>query len=350
MTTSQEQTTYMPAEWHPQWGVQLTWPHEATDWLPILGEVTECYLNISKAIAAREHLLVVTPHVSQVRALLATRLSQEEMQRVILCQMPTNDTWARDHGFITLLEEDGKARLLDFCFNGWGEKFPAQLDNLICRTLMQQGVLQGSYEDHLNFVLEGGSIESDGKGTLLTTRQCLMAPHRNQPLTQQEIEERLLKWLHAHRLLWLTHGSLEGDDTDGHVDTLARLCPHDTIAYVQCTDAADPHYQELQLMEEELREMRTAQGNPFSLLPLPMAEPAFDEEGNRLPATYANFLFINGAILMPTYGTPDTDSEAIRRMQVAFPEYEIIGINCRSLIIQHGSLHCCTMQFPLFTS
>ena len=159
MTTSREQTTYMPAEWHPQWGVQLTWPHEATDWLPILGEVTECYLNISKAIAAREHLLVVTPHVSQVRALLATRLSQEEMQRVILCQMPTNDTWARDHGFITLLEEDGKARLLDFCFNGWGEKFPAQLDNLICRTLMQQGVLQGSYEDHLNFVLEGGSIE-----------------------------------------------------------------------------------------------------------------------------------------------------------------------------------------------
>ena len=350
MTTSREQTTYMPAEWHPQWGVQLTWPHEATDWLPILGEVTECYLNMSKAIAAREHLLVVTPHVSQVRALLATRLSQEEMQRVILCQMPTNDTWARDHGFITLLEEDGKARLLDFCFNGWGEKFPAQLDNRICRTLMQQGVLQGSYEDHLSFVLEGGSIESDGKGTLLTTRQCLMAPHRNQPLTQQEIEERLLKWLHAHRLLWLTHGSLEGDDTDGHVDTLARLCPHDTIAYVQCTDAADPHYQELQLMEEELREMRTAQGNPFSLLPLPMAEPAYDEEGNRLPATYANFLFINGAILMPTYGTPDTDSEAIRRMQVAFPEYEIIGINCRSLIIQHGSLHCCTMQFPLFTS
>ena len=144
----------------------------------------------------------------------------------------------------------------------------------------------------------------------------------------------------------LTHGTLAGDDTDGHVDTLARLCPHDTIAYVQCTDTADEHYQELHLMEEELKAMRTHEGAPYRLLPLPMAEPAFDDEGNRLPATYANFLFVNGAILLPTYGTPATDQEAVSRMQQAFPEYEIIGIDCRPLIIQHGSLHCCTMQFP----
>ena len=195
-------------------------------------------------------------------------------------------------------------------------------------------------------MLEGGSIESDGHGTILTTQQCLMAPHRNQPLTREQIEERLKASLHAHRVLWLTHGTLAGDDTDGHVDTLARLCPHDTIAYVQCTDTADKHYEELHLMEEELKAMRTQEGNPYRLLPLPMAEPAFDDEGCRLPATYANFLFVNGAILLPTYGTPATDQETISRMQQAFPEYEIIGIDCRPLIIQHGSLHCCTMQFP----
>ena len=346
MTASREQTTWLPAEWNSQWGVQLTWPHEDTDWLPILNEVTECYLNMSQAIASRENLLVVTPHPARVRALLESRLSSEEMGRVSLCEMPTNDTWARDHGFITLLEADGKRRLLDFQFNGWGMKFAAEKDNRICRTLMQQGAIEGTYEDHLDFVLEGGSIESDGHGTILTTQQCLMAPHRNQPLTREQIEERLKASLHAHRVLWLTHGTLAGDDTDGHVDTLARLCPHDTIAYVQCTDTADEHYEELHLMEEELKAMRTHEGAPYRLLPLPMAEPAFDDEGNRLPATYANFLFVNGAILLPTYGTPATDQEAINRMQQAFPEYEIIGTDCRPLIIQHGSLHCCTMQFP----
>ena len=163
MTASREQTTWLPAEWNSQWGVQLTWPHEDTDWLPILNEVTECYLNMSQAIASRENLLVVTPHPARVRALLESRLNSEEMGRVSLCEMPTNDTWARDHGFITLLEADGKRRLLDFQFNGWGMKFAAEKDNRICRTLMQQGAIEGTYEDHLDFVLEGGSIESDGR-------------------------------------------------------------------------------------------------------------------------------------------------------------------------------------------
>ncbi len=348
--TQTTQYTRLPAEWHPQWGVQLTWPHEATDWQPILEEVTRCYLDMSKAIAHREHLLVVTPHASRVKGLLAGTLTQEEMGRVTICEMPTNDTWARDHGFLTLLQPDGRARLLDFQFNGWGEKFPAQLDNRICRTLMERGIFTATYESHLDFVLEGGSIESDGMGTLLTTRQCLMAPHRNQPLTQGQVEDRLKHSLHAHHVLWLTHGTLAGDDTDGHIDTLARLCPGDTIAYVQCTDPADEHFEELHLMEEELMAFRTSQGKPYHLLPLPMAEPALDSEGNRLPATYANFLFINGAILMPTYGTPATDSKAISLMQEAFPRHEIIGIDCRPLIIQHGSLHCCTMQFPTFKS
>lgn len=348
--TANTQNALLPAEWHTQWGVQLTWPHEDTDWKPILEEVTRCYIDISREIARREHLLVVTPHAEEVRKLLSAHLTPEEMRQVSFRQMPTDDTWARDHGFITLLDRNGKALRLDFQFNGWGKKFPAARDNHICRTLMEQNALPGTYENHLDFVLEGGSIESDGEGTLLTTSQCLMAPNRNQPLTREQIEQRLKDSLRADRVLWLNHGTLAGDDTDGHVDTLARLCPGNTIAYVQCTDPTDGHYRELHLMEEELKAMRTRQGAPYHLLPLPMAEAAFDEEGNRLPATYANFLFINGAILMPTYGTPDTDREAISRMQRAFPEQEIIGIDCRPLIIQHGSLHCCTMQFPLSKS
>lgn len=351
-----ENHTFLPAEWHPQSAVQLTWPHRHTDWAPILQQVTECYLHMAAEIAQRERLIIVTPEPESVHKLLAAHLTDEVMQRITLHQMPTNDTWARDHGFITLLGEEGPT-LLDFKFNGWGEKFEATLDNQICRHMAAQieperqchttPVANGRYEGHLDFVLEGGSIESDGRGTILTTSQCLMAPHRNQPLTQSQIEERLKQWLHAERILWLDHGYLAGDDTDSHIDTLARLCPDDTIAYVQCTDAADEHHAELQLMEEQLRTFRTLEGKPYRLIPLPMAAPAHDpEDGHRLPATYANFLVMNDAVLMPTYGHPELDALAASQLQLAFPQHEIVGIDCQALIMQHGSLHCCTMQFP----
>ena len=210
------ETWRFPAEWEPQWGVQLTWPHAATDWAPMLDEITKTYEEIAREISARENLLVVGP--------------------------PSNDTWARDHGFITLVDDQGHARLLDFCFNGWGEKFAAELDNAINRRLYDEGKLQGEYVDCLDFVLEGGSIESDGKGTVFTTTGCLMAPHRNQPLSQSQIEQRLKKELHAERILWIDHGNLTGDDTDGHIDTLVRICPDDTLLYVGCDDPDDEQY------------------------------------------------------------------------------------------------------------
>ncbi len=336
---------FLPAEWHTQCAVQLTWPHEETDWKPILPEVTECYLRMAEEIARRERLIIVAQDKEIVRSLLKSRLPKDLLKNISLHQMPTNDTWARDHGFITLLGGEGPT-LLDFQFNGWGKKFAAELDNEICRHMMEQDVLKGTYENHLDFVLEGGSIESDGEGTILTTSQCLMAPHRNQPLTQAEIEQRLLCSLHADRVLWLNHGYLAGDDTDSHVDTLARLCPNDTIAYVRCTDTEDEHYEELYLMEQELKTFRSKEGKPYRLIALPMALPAYDEDGCRMPATYANFLVLNGAVLMPTYGHPEVDEEAKGQLQEAFPEHEIVGIDCQPLIIQHGSLHCCTMQFP----
>ena len=323
-----------PAEWEPQWGVQLTWPHAATDWAPILEEITETYKEIAREISAREALLIVAPE--SARPTISYPLSA----------IPSNDTWARDHGFITLVDDQGHARLLDFCFNGWGEKFAADLDNAINRRLYEEEKLQGEYIDCLDFVLEGGSIESDGKGTVFTTTGCLLAPHRNQPLTQAQIEQRLKQELHAERILWIDHGNLTGDDTDGHIDTLVRICPNDTLLYVGCDDPDDEQYTELKLMEEQLKTFRTLDGKPYRLLKLPMPRPIYDD-GDRLPATYANFLVINNAVLCPTYAQPDLDAEALRLIKEAFPDRDIVGIDCRSIIKQHGSLHCCTMQFPL---
>ena len=258
---------------------------------------------------------------------------------------PTNDTWARDHGFISLVNDQGQRRLLDYQFNGWGEKFPAELDNAINRRLYDEGRIKGEYIDCLDFVLEGGSIESDGKGTIFTTSGCLMAPHRNQPLTKEEIESRLLRDLHARRILWIDHGNLTGDDTDGHIDTLVRICPDDTLLYMGCENPQDEQYEALQRMEEQLRTFRTLEGKPYRLIKLPIPRPIVFE-GDRLPATYANFLVINGAVLCPTYNQPDLDAEALRLIREAFPGREIVGIDCRSIIKQHGSLHCCTMQYP----
>ena len=256
-------------------------------------------------------------------------------------QCTTDDTWARDHGFITLVNDCGGVRLLDFQFNGWGQKFPADQDNAINRRLYDEGRVRGEYVNQLDFVLEGGSIESDGQGTIFTTTGCLMAPHRNQPMTQEQIEQRLKQSLCAERVVWINHGNLIGDDTDGHIDTLVRICPDDTLLYI----AADDDHPDLRLMEEELYGLRTLSGRPYRLLKLPMPRPIYDGE-DRLPATYANFLVINGAVLCPTYGQPDLDAEALRLIGEAFPGRDIIGIDCRSIIRQHGSLHCCTMQYP----
>ncbi len=337
---------YLPAEWHHQAFVQLTWPHAQTDWAPILDEVYECYLNIAREISLREPLVIVTQYPDEVRAQLST-LNTQQKYPIHIIQCDTNDTWARDHGFITLLnDDDTQAILYDYQFNGWGLKFPADLDNQINRHIYPQLPLHGNHQylSRLNFVLEGGSIESDGQGTILTTKSCLLAPNRNN-LSKEQIEQQLIHDFCAHRVLWLHHGHLAGDDTDGHIDTLARLCPDNTIAYVQCTDPRDEHHEDLKCMEAELQALRTADGRPYRLFPLPMPDAIYDGV-ERLPATYANYLIINGAVLYPTYRQPEHDEQAKRQLMIAFPHYEVVGIDCSVLIRQRGSLHCCTMQYP----
>lgn len=332
----------LPAEWAPQSAIQLTWPHRNTDWAYMLDEVEECFVNLAREIAARQLLLIVTPEPEQVRNRIAHVVNMDNV-RIVECN--SNDTWARDHGGITVYV-DGEPVVYDFAFNGWGLKFAACYDNLITSQLNKQGLLHALYRNRLNFIIEGGSIESDGCGTMLTTSECLLSPNRNGEWDKNEIELYLCDAFGLSQILWLDHGYLAGDDTDSHIDTLARLAPDNTILYVRCEDETDEHYKALQAMEQQLRTFTTLDGKPYRLLPLPMAQAAYDEEGERLPATYANFLIMNDAVLYPTYGVPVLDEEAARVIAEAFPGREVVGVDCQPLIKQHGSLHCVTMQYP----
>mgnify|MGYP000937115399 CR=1 FL=1 len=333
---------HLPAEWRRQSGIQLTWPHEGTDWADMLPEVQACFIQIASAVSKYELVLIVTPDPELVKKQLSTTAN---MANVRFFQCDTNDTWARDHGAITMMD-NGSPALLDFTFNGWGEKFPADLDNQITHKAVEANVLHGQYIDRKDFVLEGGSIESDGMGTLLTTSKCLLSPKRNDKLNKVEIEEYLRSIFHMERVLWLDHGHLTGDDTDGHIDTLARFCTTNTIAYVSCDDKNDEQYEELKKMERQLETFGTLAGDAYRLVPLPMPDK-IEFNGERLPATYANFLIINDAVLYPTYNQPENDRKAYEALKSIFTLSEVIGIDCTALIKQHGSLHCITMQYPL---
>jgi agmatine/peptidylarginine deiminase len=332
---------YFPPEWASQSGVMLTWPHRDTDWRDCLDEVVACFVSLAQEIVKREHLLIVSPSTIDVKQVLG----EIDDSRIIFREIPSNDTWARDHGPITLFVNDAPY-IMDFTFNGWGLKFPADRDNQITRRLYESRAFSPEtiYQNMLHVVLEGGSIENDGAGTILTTARCLLSVNRNEYKSKAEISDYFQMIFGAQRILWLNHGYLAGDDTDSHIDTLARFCDAETISYVQCTDTSDEHYPELSQMEEELKSFKTLTGKPYRLIPLPMAEAVYSE-GERLPATYANFLIINGAVLTPFYGSPQ-DETARQQLQKAFPDREIVGINCLPLIKQHGSLHCITMQLP----
>lgn len=330
----------LPAEWEKQDGVLMAWPHALTDWEPLLDGVIPVYLEIIKAIIPYEKVVLVGPDKKAIEETLSRHgLSSN----IIISEIPNNDTWARDFGPIGVYER-ARTLMLDFGFNGWGLKFPSNHDNQISKQLFNAGILKDSLLTP-GLILEGGSIESDGEGTLLTTSECLLNPNRNPHLSQEQIEEQLKNWLGVRKVLWLDHGYLAGDDTDSHIDTLARLCPDQQILYVTCPDERDEHYVALKAMEAQLRTFTDHKGRPFKLVGLPWPSACFAEDGERLPATYANFLILNEAVLVPTYGVPE-DEAALKIFEGAFPARKIIGIGCRVLIEQHGSLHCITMQLP----
>lgn len=314
----------MPAEWEWQSAVLIAWPHADTDWHDILEQVEQCYISIAEAITADEQLIIVTPDITSARN--ATR--HLDQSRISFQQIQTNDTWTRDYGPISIHTQSG-TQLLDFGFNAWGSKYPYSLDNSVCAKLSVAGVLPYQLIYQRGFILEGGSIESDGKGTILTTSSCLLNPNRNPALNKSQIEQLLQEYLGAQSIIWLDCTPLPGDDTDGHIDTLARFAPNNVILYSS-----------LQIANQ----LADATNNKFNLIQLPQPKVIVDNDGQPMPATYANFLVTNSSVLVPTYRQPEQDQEAIRIISSAFPGRKAIGIDCTPLIAQHGSLHCSTMQ------
>lgn len=324
----------MQPEWAPQWGVMLAWPHKSTDWNSNLAAAEATYCALAQALLDDGNLLILCRDIEHEQHIL-TRLGGRH-PRLHIHHLSYNDTWCRDFGPLALTD-----RLLDFAFNGWGNKFEHRLDNAVTRRLQWQWPLSTQ-----RMVLEGGSIEVNGEGCLLTTKACLLNPNRNLHLKTREIdrvETVLARLLGVNDFVWLSHGHLEGDDTDAHIDTLARFVDAKTVAYVQCQDHNDSHYAALAAMEQEL----IAAGNKrdWRLMPLPHPPAIYADDGHRLPATYANFLITNHSILVPTYGV-DTDQQALDAIWVVAGRRQVRAIDCRSLIEQHGSLHCVTMQLP----
>ena len=334
----------LPAEWEHQSGIQLTWPHRHSDWAPWLEQVEPVFVEIARHICSREKLLLVCYDTAHRDAILA-RLQGAgvDLSRVSSYVLPSNDTWARDHGPISILE-DGTPKLLDFTFNGWGRKFDARLDNQLTRGLRGLSAFHDIQVETVDMVLEGGGIKTDGEGTLLTTTSCQLSPMRNPTLSQAEIEQHLKQEFGVDRFLWLQHGHLEGDDTDSHIDTLVRFADPATLVYVACDDPDDSHYTDLKAMEAELQAFRQRNGQAYTLVPLPWPAAIRDEDGKRLPASYANYLIINEAVLVPTYRDA-ADEQALETLQRCYPHHQIIGIDCLPLIFQYGSLHCVTMNY-----
>ena len=331
-----------PAEWEPQSAILIAWPHADTDWAERLDQVEDTYIALAAAITRFERVIVCVAD-EDVQAYARARLASAriDMARVAFVEVAYDDTWLRDTGPITLLQDDG-FRLLDFRFTGWGGKFEASQDDQLVETLLARELFLNAVSQPIDFALEGGAIDTDGQGTLLTTWQCLHERHPDK--SRQDLTAKLAGWLEQDRVLWLDHGYLEGDDTDAHIDTLARFAAPDAIVFQACDDPGDSHHAELRAMADEIAALRMRDGTPYRLFPLPWPQPIVDG-GRRLAASYANFLIINGAVLMPAYDDP-ADAQAAAVLGEAFPDREIVPVPCRALIWQNGSLHCLTMQLP----
>jgi agmatine/peptidylarginine deiminase len=292
----------------------LTWPRADGDFARHFAAVEDNFIRIATAIS-RYEAVHINYGLDPAPLLKRLETAGARTDRIRVFTVPSDDVWARDHGPITVARE-GRPVHLDFGFNGWGNKFESRRDDALTRELAKLGAWSAPVETQ-DFVLEGGAIEVDGRGTLLTTERCLLAPTRNPHLDKAGIEAFLKPRLGVNRVLWLTHGDLLGDDTDGHIDTVARFCDAHTIAYQACDDRADAHYEDLAAMAAELRAFRDADGKPYRLVGLPLPAAMHDEDGQRLPAGYANFLIVNGAVLVPVYGAPQEIGRASCRERVS---------------------------------
>lgn len=334
----------LPAEWEPQDAILLAWPHKNTPWDWQLDDMVQLYEALVSVICDYADVVIALPEASITEVRERLGAMDIPLEYVYFYPVDSNDTWVRDFGPITV-QTDAGMKLLNFEFNAWGEKYPCDLDNQVSAKMQVLDAFPAADFESVNFVLEGGSIETDGQGTLLTTASCLLNKNRNPNLSKEQIEQQLKVAFGVRKINWLSSGYLAGDDTDGHVDVLARICPNNTIVYTACDDEDDEHYSGLKSMEQELMAMTNADGQSYRLLPLPWPGAKYSDNDQRLPATYANFLVVNEAVLVPIYDSL-SDEDALDVVSQAFPNYEIFGIPCLSLIERGGSLHCITMQLP----
>ncbi len=320
------------AEFEKQSFTQIIFPHADTDWTQYLDKAQKTFVNIINSIRKYQKCLIVAYNIKEVKKHFY------DEHNLFFVEYITNDTWARDCSALCL-EQNDKIILLDFIFNGWGNKFNAKKDNAMTKNITYKYLT--CKLQNIDFILEGGALESNGAGKILTTSACMLNKNRNPKLNAIQITQKLKDIFNAEHIFYLNHGYLAGDDTDSHIDTLARFISKESIMYVKCNNTNDEHYHELKLMEEELQMI--AQEQNLQLIALPMCDALYFE-GERLPATYANFLFVNGAVLVPTYGVSQ-DKKALEVFKKTFPGRDIVAIDCSVLIRQHGSLHCVTMNF-----
>jgi len=330
-------------EWARQAAVLMAWPHAATDWQPWLAPIERDYVALAEAIA-REVPPIILCQDEAHRESILRQLNDRCEHAPVPVIAPYNDTWCRDYGPLTC-DNHGKVKLLDFCFNGWGDKYDASLDDQVNHAL---AALWNAELTTLDFELEGGSIETDGAGTLLTTTRCLLESNRNSGFPAERIEAFLLETLGLQRCLWLRSGALLGDDTDSHIDNLARFTSADTIVHAICDDADDPHSAQLQAMAAELRTFRQTNGEPYVLRAIHLPKPQHDESGRRLPGSYINFLIVNGSVIVPVFDCPEDDA-ALATLQRCFPDKRLLPVPGGNLIRQYGGPHCATMQLPCGT-
>lgn len=330
------------AEWEPVGAILMALPERDTDWAYMLEEARACYVEMLRAFTDAGLRIILLCRKKEEAASLVGSLPNGHL--ILLIEASYNDTWTRDYGPLAV-ERFGRQRSLDFGFNGWGLKFASDKDNLVNLKMKEKYIiLPEQYRNERDFILEGGSVESDGEDTLMTTTRCLTSPNRNGGKSKEELNRIISDRLGASHVLWLDYGALAGDDTDSHIDTLARLAPGNTIVFTGCRNIDDEHFEELLKMRAQLTLFRTAEGDSYNLVELPFPDPVFDYEGNRLPATYANYLIANGHIFMPVYGQEANDRLACQTIRIAYPEHTVVPVKCKALLHQHGSLHCATMQ------
>ncbi|MGH7996236.1 MAG: agmatine deiminase family protein [Opitutaceae bacterium] len=333
----------MPAEWERQEAVWLSWPHQRASWPGRFRPIPARFAEFAAQISRREIVRVNIAAALQKRAWSLLARAGADLDRVEFHPHPTDDAWCRDHGPIFVRNDrTGKVALTDWKYNAWGRKYPPyRRDNRI-PVLIGRALRLRRFEKRM--VLEGGSIDVNGKGILLTTESCLLNPNRNPRMSRAEIEAALRDYLGVTAIHWLGEG-IAGDDTDGHIDDLSRFFREDGIVTGVEPNRRDPNHRALRENLERLTALRTPAGRKFRIVELPMPRPCFCR-GRRLPATYANFLVINGAVLMPAFRQPKRDAQAAEILGACFPGREVVPIDCLELVWGLGALHCLSQQQP----